>query len=136
MVAKACANISFVAHEDYRHYTRSTNTSLDQDNNSVTSSPKFAAHVKLVAQLGQLAYRVLRQTVHTNKKSVPRVMSVEGMEMMIKHKLLAEVGSTQPGAGAEAGEVGAKTSSALTRPSWTPPIRAVMISNQQESRNQ
>ena len=117
MVAKACANISFVAHEDYRQYTQSMDTSLDQDNHSVMSSPKFAASVKVVAQLGQLAYRVLRQTVHANKKSVPRVMSVEGMEMMVNHKLLAQVGTT-------------KTSSALTRPSWTPPIRAVMISNQ------
>jgi hypothetical protein len=58
----------------------------------------------ILNELGVLAYKLLMLTVSGNKKCVARIMNVEGIDMMIKHKL-------------------------STSPSWDPPIKEVLVAN-------
>lgn len=58
----------------------------------------------ILNELGLLTYKLLMLTVSGNKKCVARIMNVEGIDMMIKHKL-------------------------STSPSWDPPIKEVLVAN-------
>jgi len=55
-------------------------------------------------ELGNLCYKLLSLTVVGTKKAVPRIMSCDGVDLMIKHKL-------------------------NTSPAWSPPIREVLAAN-------
>jgi hypothetical protein len=58
----------------------------------------------VLCDIGRLSYKLLELVIVNNKKSVPRVMDVEGVDTMIKHKL-------------------------NTNPSWAPPIRELLLAN-------